>query len=420
MSLSINTAIASPLLSRFDLVLTLIDSRNGEWDKLVSDYILNMREFKAEAEVDSDRWSIAKWQAYFNHIRRLQPLLGVEANKILARYYQRQRQTDGADMARTTVRLLQSCVRIAQGHARLMMRSEVTTQDAVMAVLLLESSTESSASLIKGQNILHSAFPADPLKEYLTQARMILTGLGLTEIWQEEWSRVEELRRSEASGSSKEFSSKSDDTQPSEQTDFTQVLKIIQKNKAPVIPAPEIKRKRRSKGNKKDESKRKKVEEREVEIHESSDQETEDDEAVDETSAMPNLCSTLMETSPSNQERCKKDAESGEGCLDLDLSPIVQEKNQKNSKISEKTKAKLDLFKRIDTDSSGGKENDIKERSVITSDRLKASKESLKSSLLAAANLAHKANKQAKVITSNLKTKSWRMEEEDLDFDFDL
>ena len=249
-SISENTAIASPLLSRFDLVLTLLDTKNPEWDMIVSSFILEGKEpFKEKTPESKPIWSFEKIQEYFSYIKKLSPLLGPGANSILSNYYQRQRNTDSMDQARTTVRLLQSCIRLAQGHARLMCRDEVQVQDAVCAVLLLECSTSSSASLVKGGNALHTTFPLDPLEEYKTQAKLILTGLNLHHLWVAEKDRIDRLKSCSGSVSASQCQTQ---VPPRTERDknLSQVMKAIQINRLPSYPTPDIeinkkKRKRR-------------------------------------------------------------------------------------------------------------------------------------------------------------------------------
>nr|XP_045624120.1 DNA helicase MCM9-like [Procambarus clarkii] len=213
-SLNVNVALASPLLSRFDLILVLLDTRNPEWDKIVSSYILDGRDPLAGDGGSEEDWSMEKLQAYFCHIRSIQPGMTTEANAILSRYYQIQRKADQRSQARTTIRLLESLVRLSQGHARLMMRGEVTAQDAVVAVTLMEASM-CGASVITGINPLHTAFPHSPSEEYKTQAKIVLQKLNLFDILTNEMGRLNEqeklLMNWKPKSSTKENSGKSRD-----------------------------------------------------------------------------------------------------------------------------------------------------------------------------------------------------------------
>ncbi|XP_023202998.1 DNA helicase MCM9 isoform X3 [Xiphophorus maculatus] len=137
--LSVNVALASPLLSRFDLVLVLLDTRNVEWDCIISSFILEDQGTPSDA---SGLWSMEKMKTYFSVIKQLQPQVSEEANCILTRYYQLQRQRDGHSAARTTIRMLESLSRLAEAHARLMYRETVTVEDAVTAVSVMECSMQ--------------------------------------------------------------------------------------------------------------------------------------------------------------------------------------------------------------------------------------------------------------------------------------
>ena len=99
-SLSVNVALASPLLSRFDLVLVLRDSHNEEWDQLVSSFILSTKATPGTStilEIDlsfglcsvpegmapgqDEVWNVDRMQAYFSHVKGLRPTMSSDANR---------------------------------------------------------------------------------------------------------------------------------------------------------------------------------------------------------------------------------------------------------------------------------------------------------------------------------------------------
>lgn len=70
------------------------------------------------------------------------PELSTEAEAVLTGYYKLQRTAIDRTSARTTVRMLESLVRIAQAHAKLMARQQVTLQDAIIAVSIAEAASK--------------------------------------------------------------------------------------------------------------------------------------------------------------------------------------------------------------------------------------------------------------------------------------
>ncbi|XP_063544731.1 DNA helicase MCM9-like isoform X1 [Cydia strobilella] len=177
-----NVALGTPLLSRFDLIFILLDTKNKAWDTLVSSYIL----FGGARTIDSKKqWSIEKLQMYIGLVGGVHTEMTAAANTVLRAYYMSQRRAATRDPSRTTVRMLDSLVRLSQAHCRLMRRTCILPADAVTAAALVDLSMQDCARA-DTTDALHDSFHKHPDFHYLCTARTLLTKLNLYEIWQNE------------------------------------------------------------------------------------------------------------------------------------------------------------------------------------------------------------------------------------------
>ena len=118
-------------------------------------------------------WDITDVQQYLLWVKAtFHPELMVEAEEVLTGYYKLQRAAADRTSARTTVRMLESLVRIAQAHAKLMARQQVTQQDAIIAVSIAEA-----ASRVLGNGVdvnVGAAFCSQPDAAYDKESKHLL------------------------------------------------------------------------------------------------------------------------------------------------------------------------------------------------------------------------------------------------------
>lgn len=178
-SVDICAGIGSPLLSRFDLILAVLDTNDPERDVQVSNFILNEQVFGSSNETqqlvysqqDEFKFDYDMLASYISMVKTINAVMTDSAAVILKKYYAIQRQTDStiassttAKQPRTTIRLLESLVRLSQAHARMLCRESVTVQDAVCAILVHEASILGCLG-ISPDSLLDSG-PADPDNSY--------------------------------------------------------------------------------------------------------------------------------------------------------------------------------------------------------------------------------------------------------------
>ena len=150
-SLSVNTGLGTPLLSRFDIIFKLVDSSDAERDNNVTTYLLNRAIQGAgfdvsdtaggdENQINETPWTLEKLRAYISVVKdRFQPVMSDDAALLLEYHYEKCRSAQSNTIP-VTVRFLESLIRLSQAHARLMHRGSniVTLQDAVAVIQVME------------------------------------------------------------------------------------------------------------------------------------------------------------------------------------------------------------------------------------------------------------------------------------------
>ena len=176
--------IPGPLLSRFDMVLYIRDPHDESHDRRISNHVLglpgNVGDCRALEPVPSGAfWTRERLAEYVVHCRAAaRPEMSRDAERLLSAYYQMQRTHVGSlgrAAGRTTLRLLESLVRVAQAHARFMCRGAVALQDAVVSILLSEAATQTSPLIGSMDRFLD--FPECPDREYAALEEQVLRSL---------------------------------------------------------------------------------------------------------------------------------------------------------------------------------------------------------------------------------------------------
>jgi len=130
-----------PLLTRFDLIFVIRDQPAPAEDERLATHILLVHQRKSYSVPPPVEFSLLK--KYISYAKKISPTLTKEAVQRLKDYYLDLRKVGGEEgQIPPTPRTLESLVRIATARARVLLREEVTEEDALAAVALMNRMVE--------------------------------------------------------------------------------------------------------------------------------------------------------------------------------------------------------------------------------------------------------------------------------------
>ncbi len=144
-TLADNINLPPPILSRFDLIFIVRDQPNPEEDRRLAQHIL-----RVHSNVETARPEIPPdlLRKYISYARRyIRPRLTPEAQKLLMDFFVEMRKMSAENPDTPipiTPRQLEALIRLAEAHARMALKTEVTEEDAEAAIRLMKTVLESA------------------------------------------------------------------------------------------------------------------------------------------------------------------------------------------------------------------------------------------------------------------------------------
>ncbi len=130
-----------PLLTRFDVIFVFRDQPTPAEDERLASHILAVHARRSYTTPPPIEFSLLK--KYLTYVKRVSPALTKGAQERLREFYLELRRAGGVeDSIPPTPRTLEALIRIATARARVLLRDEVTEEDALAAIALMNRMVE--------------------------------------------------------------------------------------------------------------------------------------------------------------------------------------------------------------------------------------------------------------------------------------
>lgn len=140
--ISENLNLSTPLVSRFDLIFGIFDSRDKQKDCAKADKVL-----KRGRKIKNKEWDLRQLKMYIGQARKKVVKIEERESEVLLKYYRTKRANQGSNEY-NTIRMFEGLIRATEAHAKLMNSEDVTEEDVYSVIVLMETCVNGEKTLV--------------------------------------------------------------------------------------------------------------------------------------------------------------------------------------------------------------------------------------------------------------------------------